>query len=227
MARRRSRGSWPRLVSSSPSVRTVSRVLERHGLVTRRRGPYLAKGTAYPGLRAERPGHVHQSDFVGPCFLRGPVRFYSLHSIDVATGRCGVQQVPNRSSQPTLDAFWAIWSRLGIPEHQQIDNEMVFYGSRAHPRGLGPLIRLCLALGIEPWFIPPAEPWRNGIVEKFNDRWQQFGPLRRTVKGPGRSRSHHRVFEARHNRHYRYSKLGGRTPDAVLAAGLGLEIPSG
>ena len=202
----------------APSVRTVSRVLERHGLVTRRRGPYLAKGTAYPGLRAERPGHVHQSDFVGPCFLRGPVRFYSLHSIDVATGRCGVQQVPNRSSQPTLDAFWAIWSRLGIPEHQQIDNEMVFYGSRAHPRGLGPLIRLCLAMGIEPWFIPPAEPWRNGIVEKFNDRWQQFGPLRRTVKGPAAVDRANGVFEARHNGHYRYSKLGGRTPDAVLAA---------
>lgn len=161
----------------APSVRTISRVLERHGLITRGRGPYVAKGTAYPGLRAEHPGHVHQSDFVGPCFLRGPVRFYSLHSVDLATGRCGVQQVANRSSQPTLDAFWAIWSRLGIPEHQQIDNEMVFYGSRAHPRGLGPLIRLCLAMGVEPWFIPPAEPWRNGVVEKFNDRWQQFGPF--------------------------------------------------
>jgi putative transposase len=104
----------------------------------------VAKGPAYPALRAERPGQVHQSDFVGPCFLRGRGRFYSLHSVDLATGRCGVQRVPNRSSQPTLDAFWAIWSRLGVPEHQQIDNEMVFYGSRAHPRGMGPLIRLCL-----------------------------------------------------------------------------------
>jgi putative transposase len=210
----------------APSVRTVSRVLERHGLVMRRRGPYLAKGTAYPALRAERPGHVHQSDFVGPCFLRGPVRFYSLHSIDLATGRCGVQQVPNRSSQPTLDAFWAIWSRLGLPEHQQIDNEMVFYGSRAHPRGMGPLIRLCLAMGIEPWFIPPAEPWRNGVVEHFNNRWQQFGPLRRPITGVTAVDRANGVFEARHNGHYRYSKLGGRTPDAVLAAsGVPLRFP--
>lgn len=210
----------------APSVRTISRVLERHGLVTRRQGPYLAKGTAYPALRADRPGQVHQSDFVGPCFLRGPVRFYSLHSIDLATGRCGVQQVPNRSSQPTLDAFWAIWLRMGIPEHQQIDNEMVFYGSRAHPRGLGPLIRLCLAMGVEPWFIPPAEPWRNGVVEKFNDRWQQFGPLRRTVTGTAAVDRANGAFETRHNAHYRYSKLGGRTPNAVLAAsGAPLRFP--
>jgi putative transposase len=148
-----------------PSLRTIHRVLERHGLVTRGPGAYTPTGTAYPTVPAERPGQVHQTDFVGPCFLRGAGRFYSLHSVDVATGRCGVQQLPTRSSQPTLDAIWAIWQRLGIPQHQQVDNEMVFFGSRTHPRGLGPLIRLCLAMDVEPWFIPPAEPWRNGVVE--------------------------------------------------------------
>ncbi len=201
-----------------PSLRTISRVLERHGLVTRARGAYIPTGVAYPALPAERPGQVHQTDFVGPCFLRGAQRFYSLHSVDVATGRCGVQQLPNRSSQPTLDALWAIWRRLGIPQHQQVDNEMVFYGSRAHPRGLGPLIRLCLAMGVEPWFIPPAEPWRNGVVEKFNDRWRQFGPLRQPLASRAAVDRANGAFEARHNAHYRYSKLGGRTPNAALAA---------
>jgi putative transposase len=38
---------------------------------------------------------------------------------------------------------------------------------------MGPLIRLCLHNGIEPWFIPMKEPWRNGVVEKFNDRYEQ------------------------------------------------------
>jgi transposase InsO family protein len=89
--------------------------------------------------------------------------------------------VLSRSSQPVLDAVWAIGRRLGMPSHQQIDNEMVFYGSRAHPRGMGPLIRLCLAHDVEPWFIPPGEPWRNGVVEKFNDIWQQRGPLQRPL----------------------------------------------
>lgn len=201
-----------------PSLRTISRVLDRHGLVTRARGAYVPTGVAYPAPPAERAGQVHQTDFVGPCFLRGAQRFYSLHSVDLVTGRCGVQQLPNRSSQPTLDALWAIWLRLGIPQHQQVDNEMVFYGSRAHPRGLGPLIRLCLAMGVEPWFIPPAEPWRNGVVEKFNDRWRQFGPLRQTLASRAAVDRANGAFEARHNAHYRYSKLGGRTPNAALAA---------
>lgn len=210
-----------------PSLRTISRVLDRHGLVTAARRPYVPTGVAYPALRAERPGHVHQTDFVGPCFLRGPVRFYSLHSVDLGSGRCGVQQLPNRSSQPTLDALWAIWSRLGIPDHQQVDNEMVFYGSRAHPRGLGPLIRLCLAMGVEPWFIPPAEPWRNGVVEKFNDRWRQFGPLRHALSSRTAVDRANGTFEDRHNAHYRYSKLGGRTPNAALAASaVSLRFPS-
>ena len=201
-----------------PSLRTINRVLERHGLVTRAPGAYTPTGTAYPAIPAERPGQIHQTDFVGPCFLRGAGRFYSLHSVDVATGRCGVQQLPNRSSQPTLDAIWAIWQRLGIPQHQQVDNEMVFFGSRTHPRGLGPLIRLCLAMGVEPWFIPPAEPWRNGVVEKFNDRWRQFGPLRHALTSRTEVDRANHTFEDRHNAHYRYSKLGGRTPNAALAA---------
>ena len=210
-----------------PSLRTISRILQRHGVIVSSRRRYVPKGTPYPALRADRAGHVHQTDFVGPCYLRGPVRFYSLHSVDLATGRCAVQRVENRSSQPTLDAFWAIWSRLGIPEHQQVDNEMVFYGSRAHPRGMGPLIRLCLHSGVQPWFIPPAEPWRNGVVEKFNDVWQQLGPLRQPLRSVAALDRASRSFEARHNAHYRYSKLGGRTPNAALAgSAVRLRFPS-
>jgi hypothetical protein len=36
-----------------------------------------------------------------------------------------------------------------------------------------PLIRLCLHNGVEPWFIPMADPWRNGVVEKFNEHYEQ------------------------------------------------------
>ena len=62
---------------------------------------------------------------------------------------------------------------MGIPENLQVDNEMAFFGSPAHPRGMGPLIRLCLLSGVHLWFIPPAEPWRNGVIEKFNDHYRQ------------------------------------------------------
>jgi putative transposase len=91
---------------------------------------------------------------------------------------------------------------------------------------MGSLIRLCLHHGIEVWFIPPGEPWRNGVVEKFNDHWEaKF--LRRIVMGsPEELQSESLRFEERHNGRYRYSKLGGRTPLAALeATGATLRFP--
>jgi transposase InsO family protein len=209
-----------------PSVRTINRIVARHALTHRRTGRYEPKGRKYPTLRADKPGAVHQSDFVGPCYLSGPVRFYSLHSVDVATRRCGIEPLLTRSAQPTLDALWATWMRLGMPRHQQVDNEMVFYGSQTHPRGMGSLIRLCLLHRIEVWFIPPGEPWRNGIVEKFNDHWQQKFKDRVPMHSEAELRQQSPVFEQRHNTLYRYSPLGGKTPAAALAAsGVALRFP--
>lgn len=205
-------------VEPLPSIRTIGRMLVRHGLTRRRRGPYEPKGKRYPGPRADRPGAVHQSDFVGPRYLQGPLRFYSLNSVDVATGRGAAQPVVQRDGQQTVNAFWATWWRLGMPVHQQVDNELVFYGSPVHPRSLGSLIRLCLHHGIEAWFIPPGEPWWNGVVEKFNDHWHaKF--LRRGLLGSVEELAQASLrFEQRHNGRYRYSKLGGRTPQQALVA---------
>lgn len=213
-------------VDPLPSIRTIARVLARHGMTRRRKGRYQPKGTTYPGPPGHQPGAVHQSDFVGPRHLKGPIRFYSLNSVDLGTGRCAVQPLRRRSGQETIDALWATWQRLGLPCHQQVDNELVFYGSPRYPRGMGSLIRLCLPYGIEAWFIPPGEPWRNGVVEKFNDHWDaKF--LRRTLMHSDEDLTRESLrFEARHNGRYRYSKLGGKTPAAALeASGVRLRFP--
>ncbi len=203
-------------VTPLPSVRTINRIVAREGLTYRRTGRYVPKGKAYPALPAARANQVHQLDYVGPCYLRGPVRFWSLNTVDVATIRCATEPVERRAGQATVNALWATWHRLGLPEAVQADNEMVFYGSPAHPRGMGLLIRLCLGQGIEPWFIPFQEPWRNGVVEKFNDHYEAKFLARVTVAdfpalGPASL-----GFEQRHNSRYRYSRLGGQTPLTAL-----------
>jgi putative transposase len=203
-------------LSPLPSLRTINRVLSREGLTHRRTGRYEPKGKKYPQLCGNGANQVHQTDYVGPCYLRGPVRFYSLNSVDLATGRCAVTPVLSKAGQETIDAIWSHWCRLGLPEQQQVDNEAVFYGSRRYPRGMGILIRLCLANGVEPWFIPPAEPWRNGVIEKFNDHYRQGFLRRQDVKGAAELGPASLVFEQKHNSRYRYSKLQGRTPQAVL-----------
>jgi putative transposase len=199
-----------------PSLRTINRILSRHELTHRRTGRYESKGRKYPKLPGQTVNEVHQMDYVGPCFLKGPVRFYSLNSVDLATGRCAISPVLSKAGQHTLDAIWSTWCRLGIPLNVQVDNELVFYGSRQHPRGMGILIRLCLLNDVQPWFIPMAEPWRNGVIEKFNDHFQT-GFLRRVVmRGEKELRRKSLAFEHKHNTRYRYSKLKGQTPKAAL-----------
>ena len=203
-------------VSPLPSLRTISRIVSREGLTHRRTGRYEPKGKRYPKLLGQRANEVHQSDYVGPCYLSGPLRFYSMNSVDIATGRCAVTPVFNKAAQSAIDAIWSNWWRLGIPKHQQVDNELVFYGSHRHPRGMGCLIRLCLTHDVELWFIPMAEPWRNGVVEKFNDHYRG-GFLRRVLmQGAEDLYRESLLFEAKHNTRYRYTKLQGRTPQMAL-----------
>ncbi len=122
-----------------------------------------------------------------------------------------------REAQSVLDAVYAIWMRMGIPENLQVDNEFSFYGSPTHPRGMGPLIRLCLRYGVNLWFIPPSEPWRNGIVEKFNDHYRQKFLEKITMASMPQLRQESLAFEHRHNSAYRYSKIKGKTPLTALA----------
>jgi putative transposase len=200
-----------------PSERTINRILARNDLTHKRTGPYEPKGTIYPALPAERPNQTHQADLVGPRYLKGPIRFYSHHAVDLAAGRCGVEPIPGKDSQNIINGFWGIWNRMGIPENLQIDNEAAFCGSRRHPRSMGSLIRLCLHNGVEPWFIPVSEPWRNGVVEWFNKHYKQKFLRKITIASWDDLLEASLAFEYKHNNRHRYSKLGGKTPLKVLA----------
>jgi hypothetical protein len=174
------------------------------------------------------PNQTHQADLVGPCYLKGPVRFYSLNIVDTATVRCGLHPSLSKSGQMILDGFWGAWKRMGIPERVQVDNAMSFFGSPTHPRGMGPLIRLCLHNGVEPWFIPMAEPWRNGMIENFNDRYQQRFPGKVALASMEELQSGSLAFEQRHNSKYRYSKIKGDTPlKALASSNATLRFPTG
>lgn len=205
--------------SPLPSTRTINRIISRNDLSHRRTGRYEPKGVPYPVFTSERPNQRHQMDFVGPRHLRGhlgTIRFYSLNVVDLATKRCGVQPLYNRSGNALYETIWAIWRRCGMPQHLQVDNEMAFFGSYKYPRGMGPLIRLCLWYGIELWFIPPSEPWRNAEVEGFNNHYQQKFLARVEIGSEAELEKESLAYEYKHNSRYRYSRLGGKSPLAAL-----------
>jgi transposase InsO family protein len=204
-------------VQPLPSLSTIGRILHRRELTHRRTGRYSPKGRKYPELPSREPNQTQQVDMVGPCYLTGPIKFYSLHSVDTANNRCGIEPIVSRAAQNVLDAVYAIWLRMGIPDNLQVDNEMAFFGSPIYPRGMGPLIRLCLHYGVRLWFIPPSEPWRNGVVEKFNDHYQQKFLAKVTMSSVTQLVQESLKYEHRHNNTYRYSKLKGKTPLRALA----------
>lgn len=204
-------------VSPLPSLRTINRILQRNDLTHCRTGKYEPKGTPYPKLPALLPNQTHQMDLVGPCYLSGPIRFYGLNAIDTATSRCGLHSSLSKSGEDVLAGTWAIWLRLGIPDTIQIDNAMSFLGSPRYPRAVSQFVRLCLLYDVEPWFIPMAEPWRNGNIEQFNDHYQQKFLRKVIMTSTDELAAGTMAFEQRHNSSYRYSKLGGNTPIKALS----------
>jgi len=201
-------------VQPLPSEATIKRILRQNDLTHKRTGRYEPKGKKYPKLPDQRPNDSHQFDFVGPCYLTKPLRFYSLNVIDAASRRCAIEAMTSRAD--VYLSVWNAWKRLGIPRFAQFDNAMEFYGSPQYPRGMGQVIRLCLSYGVEAVFIPIREPWRNGKVEKFNDHWAEKFFSRVQMEDEKTLKGESLEFEARHNHTWRYSPLGGKTPLTFL-----------
>ncbi len=208
-----------------PSLSSIGRVLQRHwdepGIIrcTKRSqdGYPGLRSIPYPAPASGRANLLHQGDFVGPCYLTGGTRFYSLHVVDVATRRAALEPVESRRDAVVLAAIWRIWMRLGLPWRLQLDNEMSFYGSPRYPRSTGQLIRLCLQEHVEPVFIPMGQPWRNSIVEKFNDQFEDKVLRVVTLRDFPHVKEACMAFEHKHNDFFRYSALGGRTPNTAFA----------
>jgi len=201
-------------IAPLPSESTIKRILKKHELTHKRTGRYEPKGKKYPSLSARSPNEVQQFDFVGPCYLKGPLRFYSLNALDVASRRCAIEAMIYRKD--VYLSVWNAWKRLGIPRFAQFDNALEFCGSRQYPRGMGQVIRLCLRYGVQPVFIPSGEPWRNGHVEKFNDHWNKMFYSRVPMQTEQELKGESLEFETRHNNSWRYAPLDGKTPLAFL-----------
>ncbi|MEJ2355187.1 MAG: hypothetical protein P8Y62_04705 [candidate division WOR-3 bacterium] len=170
-----------------PHENTIKNILRRNGEIEQEiiSKHYKPRGIPYPKIEAKgRVNLLHEMDYLGPRYLNGGYRFYSLN----------------------------IMEKLGVPQYLKTDNEVCFRGSNKHPRAFGKVIRLCLNLGVEPIFIPLSEPWRNGYIEKFQDTCQKMFMRKYFFKDPKELNKMANSFERRHNEKYRYSYLRGKTP---------------
>jgi putative transposase len=198
-----------------PGIWTINRIIKRHKL--RRTVLRKLPRPSYPKIESPKPGVSQQMDLVGPRYLQSGDRFYGIHLIDAYCNAVALETITTKHYSAICQALLGQWQRLGVPRYLQLDNELSFRGSNRHPRTFGLLVRLCLHVGTEVVFIPEGEPWRNGIIERFNDTYDKSFLRSQHFRSLAHLRRELRTFERFHNEHHRYAKLGQRTPRAIHA----------
>lgn len=193
-----------------PPIWTINRVLKSAGLV-KKKPKYVAKGYEYPKHYLD----TQQMDLIGPCYLGAGKRYYGVSVISELTRTAKTYPKPNKSAKCVAQALVDFWKEFGMPDALQMDNELSFRGSNRHPRSLGLVLRLTLSLGIVPVFIPIKEPWRNGIVERYNQTYERHVIKSVKCNSIEDLATASDEFAAFHSRNHRYSSQGSRTPEQM------------
>jgi transposase len=162
-------------LSTAPSVRTIGRILRRNGLLDAQRR--IRRAAPPPGWYlpavAQELGELDCFDVIEDLRMEG----LGLFQVFTARSLWGpvVLAWPAlvASTSFVLDALQIHWRRHGLPTFAQFDNDVRFQGGHNHPDVIGRVMRLCLALGITPVFVPPLETGFQAAIENFNGLWQQ------------------------------------------------------
>ena len=193
-----------------PPVWTIARILKRNNITHKKRSAtYISKGKKYP-YEYEL---CQQMDFVGPRYLYSKARYYFLNLICCDTHYAQVSALVNQSSINVCNSLIRFWKSAGIPDFLQMDNDLSYWGSLNKPNALGKVIRLCLLHGVTPVFIPVKEPWRNGIIEHFNNKMQSAVLNSGKFENVDGVQKASNYFGEIHNQYHHYSTQGGMTPN--------------
>lgn len=150
-----------------PAKSTVHAVLDRHGLVKRRkRSRGKAEGT--PLSLSQTPNDLWCADYKGE-FMLGDRRYcYPLTITDHATRfLLACEGLETTKEQFAFSVFERVFKEYGLPKAMRTDNGLPF----ASPNALFNLSKLSvwwLRLGIEIERIKPGQPQQNGRHERMH-----------------------------------------------------------
>lgn len=202
---------------SWPAASTVGELLDRHGLVRKRR---KRRPGAERGRFVEEPpksGEMMTADYKGE-FLMGNGRYcYPLTIFDPVSrysyaidGHSAIDHLKARRS------FRQVFERYGLPKWIKTDNGVPF----SMPMALGGLSRLSvwwIKLGIEPVRIAKGSPWQNGRHERMHRtlKAETTRPSEWNLRGQQQSFDR---FRTSYNEERPHEALGGLAPTTALCA---------
>jgi transposase InsO family protein len=163
LAREQPEVSWP-----APS--TITTLLDRAGLLTRRRRSLRERSAWAAGTLTvpTAPNEVWAADFKGEFRLQDgswcyPLTLSDLHSRYVLA----VHALATTSSEPATAAIRACFAEFGLPRVIRTDNGVPF-GAPLALGGLSPLAVWWIRLGIRPERIQKGVPQQNGTHERMH-----------------------------------------------------------
>jgi putative transposase len=157
-----------RLLKSVPSLASIKRWLKDAGMVGAE--PEPAESAYYPAIQCPQEFVILSCDWLAR-YLRGGEKVFVFHTINLYTHALSQTICPDKTAESAYAHWLQSFSRVGLPDFLQIDNDAAFTGLGRTKPVFGRLIRLALYLGIEVIFIPPGEPKRNSTVERVNGLW--------------------------------------------------------
>lgn len=136
--------------------------------------------------------------------------------MDIFSHQVYIESQRTKEDRQIASSLLRCWKAIGPPDFLLLDNELSFRGSNKYPRSPGLVIRLCLYFEVQPVFVPIREPWRIGVIEKFNDTYNKKFFRRQWFKSYSHLKRQSKNFQRFHNKHHRYSCLKGKTPLEVI-----------
>jgi transposase InsO family protein len=200
---------------SRPSRITVNDILDRHGLLKKRRG---RKRWLHPGaapLVTDRPNQVWTGDFKGQFPMGNRVYCFPLTIVDHFSRYVlpweALTSVRTDGAKPVMER---LFREVGLPEAIRTDNGAPFASTGIH--GLCSMNVWWMQLGIVHQRIRPSSPQENGAHERMHL------DLKREATRPPEAnlRSQRRRlenFRERYNHVRPHEALGGRTPASIWA----------
>ncbi len=163
--RERLRRRCPELLC--PAISTVHAVLDRHGLVTRRkRRRGRVRGTVLS--RPRQPNDLWCADYKGEFMLANRCYCYPLTVTDCATRYLlGCEALSTTKEQYAFTVFERLFKEFGLPRAIRTDNGVPFASAHAL-YGLSKLSVWWLRLGIALERIAPGHPEQNGQHERMH-----------------------------------------------------------
>jgi transposase InsO family protein len=205
------RGKVP--AESWPARSTVNAILEREGLLQKRRP---RRASPHPGaapLESTAPNQVWPADFKGQFKTGDGVFCYPLTVTDhFSRAVLLCRGLPSTKTADARPAFLALFRELGLPDAIRTDNGAPFASTALH--GLSPLNIWWMQLGIAHQRIRPGRPQTNGTHERMHRELKK-----ETATPPAATaRAQQRRFDAfrrRYNEERPHEAIGLRTPASL------------